>query len=986
MTKPCFWWLLGEIRLPPVTLQFENTFRVLEIFPQVVKRCWSEALEPGWKPFSVAHGLRTGAEFNFVCFAPFVPGNLKNRMATAYGCAVTPEIVREGWRLDDAAQSPFQYEDLNLVVARNGSSRELVSRELEALHRYPKGYTAPVLLFEGSKAGVANHLRDAPGLERLESERLRKCLIGNSWHVGVTEFWLKAFLTSIVPSDAAPTASMRHVVGQEVPKECPSRCQYNRARFPKNGLYIGRGVPRIGLKGSKWSNPYPLRLCSSRNDCLAKYHAYVLGQPSLMNALPELEGRVLLCHCPAGMRCHGDILISLWLDRYAVKQAPRSCASFPDPLPSSAGGLSGPQVGARNACDKLQQESVMEAEAADAGLKQVPRSLAPSDDTLFVIPVPLPSLPKSPLLDHVVKVGTGLRYHCPFLQWRFAHDRPVDDPLGPFPEDWDAHRVHAVAQEVQERHQGFGSSRQKIIEYGLDPESFYLQAVGTESPFALSGPLAEDLQFCVDTLLAQGANISQWRKRQWKRLQAAFADTKQWDLELNSARCLSSLRVANHLSPAAHEVARLSINWPDRDLATTLITGAHIVGPMQNTGIYRRAEIQAQTSEDELLFLSAARAHTMACRPPPRRDVARAVWEKSCAELESGVLEGWFTKEQVDTRFGTGNWSFMVRLAVWQLGSGSWRSIDDARASHHSRTFEATERIHTTSANVSMAFWRFLREQLGKPLSAGWQPMAGTKVMSKAYRQIPVSEEHLKHSVVCLWNPVAGKWVFAILHGLAFGLVWAVLTFNRYPAFISALARRWLAIPCTNFYDDFKVHTTAHDEGSASHYFNRLMAETGLGWRFDASKDHIPALKCRFLGTWEDYSATASDFVQMSPDAVKAAMVRDQLLLVLGGASLSRAKAASLHGKIQNFNSILEGKAGRSLTVAFAEMASGSVCTNDSFVKQSVQYWLEVFEMVPPPWRQIQLSGDNRRTLHVFGDAATGLSMLHQVSRGAVGP
>ena len=85
------------------------------------------------------------------------------------------------------------------------------------------------------------------------------------------------------------------------------------------------------------------------------------------------------------------------------------------------------------------------------------------------------------------------------------------------------------------------------------------------------------------------------------------------------------------------------------------------------------------------------------------------------------------------------------------------------------------------------------------------------------------------------------------LHGLAFGLVWAVLTFNRYSAFISALARRWLAIPCTNFKYDFKVHTTAHDEGSASHYFNRLMAKAGLGWRFDASKDHIPALKCRFL-------------------------------------------------------------------------------------------------------------------------------------------
>ena len=190
VTRPRFWWLLGEIRLPPVTLQFENTFRVLEIVPQVVKRCWSEALEPGWKPFAVAHGLRTVAEFNFVCFMPFVPGNPEDRMATANGYAVAPETVRARWRPDVAAQSPFQYEELNLVVARNGSSRKLVSRELEALHRYPKGYTAPVILFEGSKAGVANHLRDAPGLERLESERLRKSLIGTSWHVGVTEFWL----------------------------------------------------------------------------------------------------------------------------------------------------------------------------------------------------------------------------------------------------------------------------------------------------------------------------------------------------------------------------------------------------------------------------------------------------------------------------------------------------------------------------------------------------------------------------------------------------------------------------------------------------------------------------------------------------------------------------------------------------------------------------------------------------------------------------
>ena len=95
-----------------------------------------------------------------------------------------------------------------------------MSRELEALHRYPKGYTAPVLLFEGSKAGVATHLRDAPGLERLESESLRKSLIGNSWHVGVTEV-LAENLPYVHCSFRCGTDSFNRPmwVGQNVPEK-----------------------------------------------------------------------------------------------------------------------------------------------------------------------------------------------------------------------------------------------------------------------------------------------------------------------------------------------------------------------------------------------------------------------------------------------------------------------------------------------------------------------------------------------------------------------------------------------------------------------------------------------------------------------------------------------------------------------------------------------------------------------------------------------
>jgi hypothetical protein len=66
--------------------------------------------------------------------------------------------------------------------------------------------------------------------------------------------------------------------------------------------YIGRG--------SKWGNPFRIGADGTRDDVIIAYAKWVVNQPSLMAALPELEGKVLGCYCkPAA--CHGDILIAL---------------------------------------------------------------------------------------------------------------------------------------------------------------------------------------------------------------------------------------------------------------------------------------------------------------------------------------------------------------------------------------------------------------------------------------------------------------------------------------------------------------------------------------------------------------------------------------------------------------------------------------------------------------------------------------------------
>ena len=74
-------------------------------------------------------------------------------------------------------------------------------------------------------------------------------------------------------------------------------------------VYIGR-TARGGYTQSKWHNPYPLHTEGDRATVLAQYRQYLLGQPELLAALPELMGKVLGCWC-LPKPCHGGVLIEL---------------------------------------------------------------------------------------------------------------------------------------------------------------------------------------------------------------------------------------------------------------------------------------------------------------------------------------------------------------------------------------------------------------------------------------------------------------------------------------------------------------------------------------------------------------------------------------------------------------------------------------------------------------------------------------------------
>lgn len=73
-------------------------------------------------------------------------------------------------------------------------------------------------------------------------------------------------------------------------------------------IYIGRPT--------KWGNPFSHKnipgivTVPTREEAVRAYAEWIVKQPELMAALPELRGKVLGCWCKPNL-CHGDILVEM---------------------------------------------------------------------------------------------------------------------------------------------------------------------------------------------------------------------------------------------------------------------------------------------------------------------------------------------------------------------------------------------------------------------------------------------------------------------------------------------------------------------------------------------------------------------------------------------------------------------------------------------------------------------------------------------------
>lgn len=98
-------------------------------------------------------------------------------------------------------------------------------------------------------------------------------------------------------------------------------------KIPEGATYIGRAMPHMGLKASKFANPFKLQDDEPRGATIERYKAWLWEQiragKITLEDLLSLEGQDLVCFC-APQACHGDVLLAavLWARREWDKRNP----------------------------------------------------------------------------------------------------------------------------------------------------------------------------------------------------------------------------------------------------------------------------------------------------------------------------------------------------------------------------------------------------------------------------------------------------------------------------------------------------------------------------------------------------------------------------------------------------------------------------------------------------------------------------------------
>ena len=409
----------------------------------------------------------------------------------------------------------------------------------------------------------------------------------------------------------------------------------------------------------------------------------------------------------------------------------------------------------------------------------------------------------------------------------------------------------------------------------------------------------------------------------------------------------------------------------DAMLASDAILGVRPVGDVPSSGMFAQLEEDCEFSSLDNLchdewnsFLeSDIRSRSLSGRAC-ERDI-RAVFVACEKEVASGHMEGYFSKSEMDARFGVGAWRAIRRFGVWQ--NGKCRACDNCAESLHNLGTRMHESLRSEAADLPARIAGLFAAQMGLE-GVGCGLEGGTDDIESAYRRVMCAWPQF--TVVAIWHPDRGETVFMTLPGLNFGLKSAVVSFNRFPLVAVRLLRELFGWTGGSYFDDFVTVEPRFCEGSGQEVLREVMEMLGLPV---SSEKHIPLSSIFvFLGVQTDFSVLGvSRKVWLGVTAERQSRLRESIAEFLAEGQMSAGEASKLAGRLAFATSWAAGKFGRAvLQPLFARAAStdGEASLGQFGLEGALRFFDGALEEGLPP-REYDLDPEAASVVQVWTDA-----------------
>ena len=427
-----------------------------------------------------------------------------------------------------------------------------------------------------------------------------------------------------------------------------------------------------------------------------------------------------------------------------------------------------------------------------------------------------------------------------------------------------------------------------------------------------------------------------------------------------------------------------ALRLPDTDLAMRLLLGAKVAGDLPATKAWdarfkpgslgMRFEDLPHGQWNEWLHGDIERRAT---RSGQARETAEIIRARTASEIDAGLSDGYWEKEDLDERYGVNGWRALRRFAVPQ--ADKIRVCDDAKESLVNAGSNTRDKLRLVEADFPARMAKLYAEAIGES-SGGLDLIHGTEDIAAAYRKVP--SDSMAFTTIAMYNtralPRPGeepngqgfcpRVQYVQMPGMPFGLTSSVTTFCSAATFAAHCARRLLAATTEGFVDDFSIVGMAAWDDAPQRAMVKLMRAIGLP--FSGEKHERMAPINVFCGVISDFTRLRKEGIVMVYVSQKR---KNKLRIDLERArsGLTPKAARRLVGKLGFTLCWSFGRVGRAALQPLQARADSDA--DESFVDwallRSINFLSAIVARLPRRTIKVEHDAEGRMPICVWSDA-----------------